>query len=269
VPGARRCALLAASEATPAHAAAGSARATTRPSAARLTRRRPRRRAAAAGVLVVGAGIAGWLPRTLLQGGLDDVHVFELEDAAGGNSRGTRMAGMAARSGALPAVPGEQAREVSGLLANLGLRRTEHGRAVYDERHLCHSPRRRHSHRRPLARGPAAHRPRGCAGRRARCDGSDHTSVSPNVSRRWDAATFAIPTARAACAAELDTLTGRPFAQWLPRRPGRTALRGTSILLPRDYGAGAHEAGLGQACITSRAATAPPPAATAASANAC
>ena len=41
-----------------------------------------------AGVLVVGAGIAGLAAaRGLVRAGMDDVQLFELEDAAGGNSQ--------------------------------------------------------------------------------------------------------------------------------------------------------------------------------------
>ena len=97
------------------------------------------------GAVVVGAGIAGLgVARSLLRAGIDDFRVLELEDVAGGNSRGHAIAGMRCPLGAhyLP-VPGERAVEVVELLEELGLRRTEHGRAVYDERALCHSPQER------------------------------------------------------------------------------------------------------------------------------
>ena len=101
-----------------------------------------RRRAAA---IVIGAGISGLAAaRALLRAGVDDVHVFELEDSAGGNSRGHVMGGMACPLGAhyLP-LPGAQAGEVAQLLAELGLSRLEAGKTVFDERHLCHSPQER------------------------------------------------------------------------------------------------------------------------------
>jgi predicted NAD/FAD-dependent oxidoreductase len=98
-----------------------------------------------AGVLVVGAGVAGLsCARALTRAGIDDVHVFDLEDQAGGNSRAHRMAGMACPLGAhyLP-VPDARATDLLGFLEALGLCRTEHGRPVFDERHLCHSPQER------------------------------------------------------------------------------------------------------------------------------
>ncbi|WKB51672.1 FAD-dependent oxidoreductase [Eleftheria terrae] len=98
-----------------------------------------------ASVLVVGGGVAGLAAaRTLVQAGIDDVHLLELEDHAGGNSRAHRMSGMACPLGAhyLP-LPGPDAREVAELLEALGLSRQQAGRTVYDERHLCHSPQER------------------------------------------------------------------------------------------------------------------------------
>ena len=98
-----------------------------------------------ASVVIVGAGVSGLAAaRTLLQRGVDDVQVLDLEDAPGGNSRGHAMGGMACPLGAhyLP-VPGEHATEVIELLQALGLRRTVAGQPVYDERHLCHSPQER------------------------------------------------------------------------------------------------------------------------------
>ncbi|MDZ7854872.1 FAD-dependent oxidoreductase [Sphaerotilus sp.] len=96
-------------------------------------------------VLVIGAGVAGLAAaRALGQAGIDDVHLLELEDEAGGNARGHRMAGMDCPLGAhyLP-VPGDEAAEVCALLADFGLARFAHGRWVWDERHLCHSPQER------------------------------------------------------------------------------------------------------------------------------
>ncbi len=97
------------------------------------------------GVLIIGAGIAGLAcARALAQRGIDDLQLLELEDVAGGNSRGHQMAGMGCPLGAhyLP-VPGPQAPEVLALLHELKLARTVAGRVVYDERHLCHSPQER------------------------------------------------------------------------------------------------------------------------------
>jgi monoamine oxidase len=98
-----------------------------------------------AAVLVVGGGIAGLAAaRGFLRRGIDDVHVLELEDTPGGNSRGHTIAGMACPLGAhyLPPPPAT-AHEVAEWLHEIGLLRTEHGRTRAEERHLCHSPQER------------------------------------------------------------------------------------------------------------------------------
>jgi monoamine oxidase len=98
-----------------------------------------------AGVLIVGAGVAGLAAaRAFAKAGIDDVHLLELEDSAGGNSRGHELAGMGCPLGAhyLP-IPGPQSVEVAQWLFELGLLKTELGRTVADERYLCHSPQER------------------------------------------------------------------------------------------------------------------------------
>ncbi len=95
--------------------------------------------------LIAGGGIAGLAAaRALRLAGHDDFALLELEDTAGGNSRGTELLGIACPLGAhyLP-LPGDDAREVQDFLQELGLRRRVAGRWVYDERHLCHSPQER------------------------------------------------------------------------------------------------------------------------------
>ncbi|WP_157521912.1 FAD-dependent oxidoreductase [Mitsuaria sp. 7] len=102
-------------------------------------------------VLVLGAGIAGLAcaRRLRLQG--VDVALLDLEDRPGGNSRGHRIgAGPALGEGLrcplgahyLP-TPGPEAVEVHAVLEDLGLARQEHGKTVYEERWLCHSPQER------------------------------------------------------------------------------------------------------------------------------
>lgn len=96
-------------------------------------------------VLILGAGMAGLAAaRALRSAGVEDFALLELEDQAGGNSRGTKLGGLACPMGAhyLP-LPGAQAREVQDLLEELGLRQRRAGRWRYDERHLCHSPQER------------------------------------------------------------------------------------------------------------------------------
>jgi monoamine oxidase len=168
------------------------------------------------GVLVVGAGVAGLAAaRGLTRLGIDDVHVLELEDAAGGNSRGHVMAGMGCPLGAhyLP-VPGEHAVEVAEWLDELGLRRIEAGRVVYDERHLCHSPQERlfiagHWHEGllpPLDALPGAERERTLA---------QYRRFAAVVERIGAGGAFRMPTARAPWTPELAALDAQTFAAWL------------------------------------------------------
>ena len=96
-------------------------------------------------VIIAGGGVAGLAAaRSLRLAGVEDFALLELEDGAGGNSRGGAVSGIACPLGAhyLP-VPGDDAREVQDLLEELGLRRRVAGRWQYDERHLCHSPQER------------------------------------------------------------------------------------------------------------------------------
>ena len=68
--------------------------------------------------LIAGGGVAGLAAaRALRQRGMDDFALLELEDSAGGNSRGGTVGGIACPLGAhyLP-VPGDHAHEVQHLL---------------------------------------------------------------------------------------------------------------------------------------------------------
>ncbi|WP_442957805.1 FAD-dependent oxidoreductase [Polaromonas sp.] len=96
-------------------------------------------------VLIAGGGVAGLAAaRALRLRGIHDFTLLELEDTAGGNSRGGQVHGIPCPLGAhyLP-VPGDDAPEVQDLLEELGLRQRVAGRWSYDERHLCHSPQER------------------------------------------------------------------------------------------------------------------------------
>jgi monoamine oxidase len=96
-------------------------------------------------VVIAGGGIAGLAAaRALRLAGTEDFALLELEDIAGGNSRGGAVHGIACPLGAhyLP-VPGEGAHEVQDLLEEFGLRQRVAGRWEYDERYLCHSPQER------------------------------------------------------------------------------------------------------------------------------
>ena len=198
-----------------------------------------RRRAA---VIVVGAGIAGLAAaRALTQAGLDDVRVFELEDSAGGNSRGHMMGGMACPLGAhyLP-LPGERAVEVIALLEELGLRSNRAGHAVYDERHLCHSPQER------LFIGGQWHEgllpPIEALAPAQRADTlAQYRQFGAAVAQAAQGGAFGMPTARSAWSPELTRLDGVTLAQWLDHQGLRApALRWYLDYCCRDdYGAGA------------------------------
>ena len=193
------------------------------------------------GVVVVGAGIAGLAAaRALRAAGVDDCHALELEDSAGGNSRGHALAGMRCPLGAhyLP-VPGPAAIEVGELLDELGVRRSEHGRAVYDERMLCHSPQERilvgggwrDGVLPPVDALPASERAATLAQYRA---------FAAAVAAAGDADAFAIPTARARWNDSLTALDRTTFAAWLDARGlVAPALRWYLDYCCRDdYGAG-------------------------------
>jgi monoamine oxidase len=96
-------------------------------------------------VLIAGGGIAGLsTARALRLAGIEDFVVLDLEDQAGGNSRGMSVGGIACPMGAhyLP-VPGDDAPEVRDFLAEIGVARNIAGRWTFDERFLCHSPQER------------------------------------------------------------------------------------------------------------------------------
>ncbi|MDL2337711.1 MAG: FAD-dependent oxidoreductase [Pseudomonadota bacterium] len=195
-----------------------------------------------ASVLVIGAGVAGLAcARALMRAGIDDVRVFDLEDTAGGNSRGHTLAGMACPRGAhyLP-LPGEHATEVIELLEDLGLRRTVHGRAVYDERHLCHSPQERlhidgqwHDGLLPPVEAlPESQR---------QATTAQYQRLAVLIDEVSHRNAFALPTARAAWSDELEALDRITFTAWLDAQGLHApALRWYLDHCCRDdYGAGA------------------------------
>ena len=172
-----------------------------------------------AGAIVVGAGISGLgAARALLAAGVDDVQVFELEDDAGGNSRGHTIAGMRCPLGAhyLP-LPGAPAVEVLALLEALGVARTADGRTVYDERMLCQTPQERlyiggYWHDGllpPVVALPASERAPALA---------QYRRFAAEVARTGAGGAFAIPTARSRWRPELDALDASTFDAWLDAR---------------------------------------------------
>ena len=164
-------------------------------------------------VVVVGAGIAGLAcARMLRRSGIDDVVVLELEDEAGGNSRSHTLGGSRCPYGAhyLP-LPGPDAREVSELLFDLGLLRSEAGRTVPDERHLCHSPQERLFFDGSWHEGllpPAAPASR---------TGAQYQAFAQRVDRLRRDLPFALPTQRAAWRAAHAALDAVTFGHWLAR----------------------------------------------------
>ncbi|HEY1130497.1 MAG TPA: FAD-dependent oxidoreductase [Roseateles sp.] len=165
-----------------------------------------------AGVLIVGAGIAGLgCARALAQRGIDDIALLDLEDQAGGNSRGHQLAGSPCPLGAhyLP-LPGEEAREVSELLHELGLARSRLGRTEWDERQLCHSPQERlfidgewHEGLLPPADDAATR--------------EQYRRFADLVAQAQREAGFAMPTRRARWTAAHAALDAQPFSTWLDR----------------------------------------------------
>jgi protoporphyrinogen oxidase len=163
-----------------------------------------------ADVLVIGAGIAGLAAaRALAQRGVSDIALLDLEDQAGGNSRGHRMAQAPCPLGAhyLP-VPGAEAREVLALLHELGLASYRLGRTEWDERHLCHSPQERlfidsawHEGLLPPAEGAA-----GLA---------QYRRFGTLVAELQRELGFAMPTHRVRWTPAHDRLDAQTFATWL------------------------------------------------------
>lgn len=162
------------------------------------------------GVLIIGAGIAGLAcARALARRGVDDIALLDLEDQAGGNSRGHRLASSPCPLGAhyLP-LPGTDAREVLEVLHELGLATQRLGRTEWDERHLCHSPQERlffdgawHEGLLPPADGAA-----GLA---------QYRRFAALVAEAQRDLGFAMPTHRARWTPGHDRLDAQTFATWL------------------------------------------------------
>jgi len=163
------------------------------------------------GVLVLGGGVAGLTAaRRLIQAGVDDVHLLELEDSAGGNARGHEVGGQPCPLGAhyLP-LPGPSAREVQALLEELGLLRRKNGRWVADERHLCHSPQERLFYDGAWVEGLLPPAEAGSARL------AQYRRLSQQVSNARQHLGFALPSHRARWTADHAALDGQTFAAWL------------------------------------------------------
>jgi monoamine oxidase len=188
-----------------------------------------------AGVLIVGAGVAGLAcARSLAARGIDDVHLLELEDTPGGNSRGHQLGGMRCPLGAhyLP-LPGDEAHEVIDLLTELGVCRTEHGKRVYDERFLCHSPQER-----VFVHGQWQEGLLPFTEDAATLD--EYRRFSADVTRLTRELGFSIPTFRSPWTAGHQALDALTFAAWLDAQAYRSADLRTYLdyCCRDDYGAG-------------------------------
>lgn len=177
-------------------------------------------------VLIVGSGIAGLAcARALSRRGVDDIAVLDLEDQAGGNSRGHTLGGLPCPLGAhyLP-LPGAQAREVSELLHEMGLARQHLGRIEWDDRHLCHSPQERlfidghwHDGLLPPAESPSAL--------------TQYRRFSALVTQAQQTLGFAMPTRHAGWTPGHAALDAQTFATWL----NANALTDTRLRWYLDY----------------------------------
>ena len=167
-------------------------------------------------VLVLGAGIAGLACARRLRLRGVDVALLDVEDVPGGNSRGHRIgAGPALGEGLrcplgahyLP-TPGPEAVEVRALLEDLGLAREEHGRWVYEERWLCHSPQERLWWRDQWVDGllPPAESPEVQA---------QYRRFGELVEQARREVGFAMPSTHHAWTAAHQSLDARTFATWL------------------------------------------------------
>ncbi|MFN0185626.1 MAG: FAD-dependent oxidoreductase, partial [Aquabacterium sp.] len=157
------------------------------------------------------AGLAA--ARALRMAGIDDIVLLELEDSAGGNSRGHVMGGLACPLGVhyLP-LPGPQATEVAAWLQEIGLLRMQHGRLAADERHLCHAPQER------LWVDGAWHEGLLPPADPASATQAQYRAFAHAVATVQHDARFAAPTARAPWTAVHADLDGQTFAAWLQAR---------------------------------------------------
>ena len=99
-------------------------------------------------IIIAGGGVAGLAAaRALRLQGINDFVLLELEDRAGGNSKGGTVNGITCPLGAhylpVPSEQAPQAADLRNLLEELGVRQRVAGRWQYDERYLCHSPQER------------------------------------------------------------------------------------------------------------------------------
>ncbi|MCW5637282.1 MAG: FAD-dependent oxidoreductase, partial [Rubrivivax sp.] len=187
----------------------------------------------------LGAGVAGLAAaRAFRRAGVDDVHVLELEDTAGGNARAHALGGTACPLGAhyLP-LPGPQAHEVREWLHEIGLLATDAaGRVRADERHLAHSPQERLFFEGQWVEGllpPAAPgSPRLAQYQRFAARVASARRLAGSAGRGpAGRPAFSLPAHRSAWTPELAALDTLTFAQWLARE----GLHEPALLAYLDY----------------------------------
>jgi predicted NAD/FAD-binding protein len=103
-------------------------------------------------IVIAGGGVAGLAAaRALRLQGMNDFVLLELEDRAGGNSKGGAVNGkngsilcpLGAHYLPVPSEQAPQTADLRDLLEELGVRQRIAGRWQFDERYLCHSPQER------------------------------------------------------------------------------------------------------------------------------
>jgi monoamine oxidase len=190
-------------------------------------------------VAIIGAGVAGLaVARQLRKAGIDDYVIFDLEDEAGGNSRGHVMEGINCPLGAhyLP-LPGRQAHDVRELLQELKLLELRSGIDRYDERHLCHSPQERLLIRQTWQDGLLP------THEQSQTTLDEYARFADRVRNIATRAPFAVPTALAASSDLHTMLDAEYFGPWLKREgfESESLLWYLDYCCRDDYGAGLSE----------------------------
>jgi monoamine oxidase len=186
-------------------------------------------------VLVVGSGIAGLSAARMLQrAGITEFAVLELDDQAGGNSRGHAMGGLRCPLGAhyLP-LPGPGTPDIQAFLVEIGLAKQTATGLKWDERHLCHSPQERLFIDGRWQEGLLPNVPPGSATQ------AQYRLFAKAIAEAGKLG-FALPTTRAPWTPALARLDGMTAARWLVAK-GITdplVLAYLDYCCRDDYGAG-------------------------------
>jgi monoamine oxidase len=192
-------------------------------------------------VLVLGGGVGGLAAaRAVMQAGVDDVQVLELDDVPGGNARSHEVMGSVCALGAhyVP-VPNATMPEMLAWFETLGLMHHNHGRWHANERHLCHAPQERLLFEGEWIEGllpPAEPRSKRLA---------QYRNFSEQLATLQRQLKFHIPIARAPWTPAHAALDQQTFAAWLASR----GLDDEALLGYLDY-ACRDDYGAGIACVS-------------------